>query len=304
MWRTLLIPLALLPAATAAAQAAHQLRDHRSGAPVPWATVKVLHRAQGAVADEQGRFSLALDAGDTALVSSVGYAPKRLTALADEILLEPMARPLDTIHVRPTVAVRNLLLGNGVPYLQQRVDCRYGGSGTQNGCYPWGVSGADQGKTEFAERVALPDSTKPYRLLRLWFPTRKDDDCYGGLLIRIYTEDTLTGLPGEELFVKRIDVTRASVHRNRLKIVADLSADNLVLPPGRAFFVSTGWPPDAKTSCFACILLFGGTPVNTFTRTMVHNDYNWYAMRMPGKDTGGVDVHTLYAAELEELRYK
>ncbi|RYY64046.1 MAG: hypothetical protein EOO12_10755 [Chitinophagaceae bacterium] len=296
--------LALLQLSNVAVgQSTHRLRDRRSGVPVPWATVKVLNRPLGAVADGNGLFALTLNTGDTALISSVGYAPRLLTVLPDVIDLEPVARPLDTVRVRQTVALRTVLLGNGVPFLNQRLRSDYPWDSQAGRCYPWGVGGGEEGKFEFAERIGLPDSTHPYRLLRLWLPTRKTD-CYGRLLLRFYNVDPLTGAPGEELFVKQVDVNKASVRRARMKIVVDLSADNLLLPPGRAFFLSTGWPPGTTASCFSIIPLFSGPERDTWHRSPATKIYEWTPMVMNRMDISPHQVHALYAAELEERVYK
>ncbi|TCZ70454.1 hypothetical protein [Flaviaesturariibacter aridisoli] len=302
--RRLLPLLALLQLSTVAVgQATHRLRDRRTGAPVPWATIKVLNRPQGAVANGEGFFELTLNGGDTALISSVGYAPKHLTQLPDVIDLEPVARPLDTVRVRQTVPVRTLLLGNGVPFLDIKLSCSISGNSPAGICFPWGV-GNDEGKAEFAERMELPDSTRAYRLLRLWLPTRKTD-CYGKLLVHLYAEDPLTGGPGEELWVKLIEVDAASVRRNRLKILVDLTAEAVQLPPGQAFFVSTGWPPGTPHTCFSIIPLFRGTQSNTWRRYVRSNGFSFFPSEMNWVDEpGGHAANTVYAAELEERVYK
>lgn len=89
-----------------------QVRDHRTHQPVSYASVGVVHYPYGTVADEQGRFLLALPAqydADSLRFSAVGYAPRTLTvaqvrrvAGQGPIDLLPQAVPLAEALVRST----------------------------------------------------------------------------------------------------------------------------------------------------------------------------------------------------------
>ncbi|RYY87628.1 MAG: hypothetical protein EOO15_11295 [Chitinophagaceae bacterium] len=298
----LLLLICLFLMLSAGAQT-HRLRSLRDGSPIPWASIKILNRPQGAISNQVGFFELTLQPGDTALISSIGYAPLQLTTLPEIIELEPLGRSMDTVLVRQSIPIRKVMLGNGLPFLNEKLSCEPPWDSPAGRCYPWGVGG-DAGKAEFAERIELPDSSKPYRLLRLWLPTR-ESDCYGNLLIRIYAEDLKTGAPGEELFVKQVVIDKTSVRKNKLKIVVDLSADQLQLLPGRSFFLSTGWPPGTTFHCFSIIPLFSGPQTDTWHRSPARTSYGWVPMTMKGlNDTKHRTVHTLYTVELEERDYR
>jgi hypothetical protein len=120
-----LFSLAALLPATAPAQSAAplsgQVLDAQTQAPLSYASVGVLHRAAGTVADEQGRFALAAPAGsehDSVRVSLLGYAPltlpvaelrRQLGQAGGQLRLRPVHTRLAEVVVRPGKSVRRVL---------------------------------------------------------------------------------------------------------------------------------------------------------------------------------------------------
>lgn len=104
--------LVLLATAAASAQPAHvegRVIDAETEAPVTGATVRVDGTGRGVAADVDGRFEIALQAGDHwLLVSAVGYAPARVHAHDGHHLtvrLAPAATAFDAVTVEGERAV-------------------------------------------------------------------------------------------------------------------------------------------------------------------------------------------------------
>lgn len=76
--------------------------DQKTKATVPYASVSVPDRGVGTVADEQGRFALAVPVGGRLQVSSVGYATAEVTATAAPLTvrLKPAAYELKAVQIR------------------------------------------------------------------------------------------------------------------------------------------------------------------------------------------------------------
>ncbi|UOQ53462.1 erythromycin esterase family protein [Hymenobacter cellulosivorans] len=77
--------------------------DHKTGGPVPFATVAVPSRSTGTISDAQGRFRLPSRQGETVQVSSIGYEPVMLTARSSSaplaVQLVPAAFALADVRV-------------------------------------------------------------------------------------------------------------------------------------------------------------------------------------------------------------
>jgi hypothetical protein len=89
--------------------------DEHNNSAVPYATVKVLHKPVGVMAEATGEFELNIEPTDTILITSVGYQKKILSGrdLGLKIYLSPLPKSLDTVVVRRTKPVRTIILGNG-----------------------------------------------------------------------------------------------------------------------------------------------------------------------------------------------
>lgn len=114
-----LLALSTLPA-HAQSSAPHRVTT-AMGMPVPYASVGVLGKPIGTVADDGGSFSLVpfttAASSDTVVISCVGYQPQRLT-MAElgnlmEVKLEPQAHTLGEVKVRATDWKRHRIGNDG-----------------------------------------------------------------------------------------------------------------------------------------------------------------------------------------------
>ena len=123
-------------------------------------------------------------------------------------------------------------------------------------------------------------------------------------LVRIYTADSLSGWPGEELFVKQVEVTKRNLYKE--KVVIDLSSDHIEFAGDKAFYISLGWPPDQNyKSDFTLITLFENENGTVCQRSIRSTEYQWFTMTLKDPEgTGRVTVGLSLAVEMEVRRYK
>src|SRR5262245_17488763 len=69
----LFCPILIISCSLSFAQPVRTVTDKQTNAPVPYATIKVLHAPRGIIASDKGEFQLQIDNSDTVLVTSVGY---------------------------------------------------------------------------------------------------------------------------------------------------------------------------------------------------------------------------------------
>jgi len=265
--------------------------DSTNNRPISYATLKVLHKPIGTMANVNGEFELAFERSDTISITCIGYREKILMGrdIGLRIYLSPAPKSLDTVVVAGTRPLRTIILGNGKDFVNKKMKCG-------DDCLPWGPAGV---KEEFAEKILI-DSTKAYRLKKLYMPTRKKDQ-YGPLLLRIYAEDEITKKPGEELLFKYIEVNKKMIYKS--KVVIDISSEDLYIGHSSSFFVSFGWPlgHGGRGVDFTSINLFLLNKDNTLQRNLLTETYYWY---QSGYGKSKDKVNTAYAVEMEERVYK
>jgi hypothetical protein len=111
----------LLPALTTAQTITGQVLDQATQASVAYASIGVLHRPVGTVADAQGRFTLNVPASydsDSLRLALLGYAPltvrvadfrRQLAQDGGRVLLHAAPTPLAEVLVRPGTATRRVI---------------------------------------------------------------------------------------------------------------------------------------------------------------------------------------------------
>ncbi len=277
------------------------IRDKSTHTTIPYATIKILNSPKGEIADQDGKFLLDILATDSVLITSVGYTSLLITGreMSSQVFLDRNPALMQNIVVRESVPIRKLLLGNGKDLVDKNFRCRYTEKGAKDNCWPWGPSDR---KEEFAEKIILPDSNKIYKLQKIYIPTRKRDK-YGPLLLRIYESNEFTGLPGEEIFIKKIDVSSKNISKN--KVVVDFSTDNFYLRNNSAIYISIGWLPGTSfANDFTTIALVESKHDNTYARSLF-GAYIWYSLgRMRSNEGVESKINTMYAVEVEERRDK
>jgi len=272
--------------------------DRQTNTPVAFATIKILDKPSGVIASDKGEFQLNIESTDSVLVSCVGYEQTILSGknITSVIYLNRRIKTLSEITISEKSFIRTLILGNGVEFLNKKIICDFD-PGTSNDCWPWGPSGNN--KEEFAEKIRLPDSTHSYKIKKIYFPKVRRK-CAGPLLLHIYREDTSSGLPGEELFLKPLYMDKSNANKNKISI--DLTDENIYLYDAKSFFISFGWLPK-KENCISTIILIPSAYGNTYSRTLSIADYHWFRFGktiLTNNET--MERNTIYAVELDELK--
>lgn len=271
--------------------------DSNNQKPIPYATIKVLNSTRGDIANVRGEFQIDINHNDSVMISSVGYLTKIFVGkeIGAAIFLISKEHVLETVTVRSKIMNRTIVIGNGKDLIEQKINCRLSDEGPKDGCWPWGPSDS---KEEFAEKLTL-DSSKLYKFTRVYVPTRTRDE-FGPILLRIYSVDSLTGLPKEELFIKNVEVTKKLIYKG--KVLIDLSADNFYSSGQKHIFISVGWPSGQNfQNDFTSLILLELDQQNTFTRNLVSKTFEWFPFGNVGsKPYNKKSINTVFAVVLEE----
>lgn len=286
--RILLLLVMIASYCPAITQPLRRILDMQTGLPVSYATIKVLHRPRGIIASAKGEFELLIDNTDSVLFSCVGYNQKIVVGekIGTTIYLTPKIKELREVKIGKKRLVREILLGNKDKKLQNDFNWGPGSSGL---------------KEEFAQKIEIPDSTFIYRVKKIYIPVKKFS-CWGQLLVRIYAADSSSEFPGEEIFLKLVDIQKNDIRQRKATI--DLSEENLYFHNCKSFFISIGWPQDAYYSkCITTVLLSKASQEKTYARYLGSNSYMWYPFGL-FKDLNGVtfEAKTGYSVELEQLK--
>ncbi len=269
-------------------QVSSQIIDKNTLLPVPFATIKVLNKKGGVIASEKGEFQIQLSPDDSILISCIGYYSIMLIGkeIKSTISITPKYKSLVNVTIQTHTIVESILIGDKSKKFK---DLEY-----------WGPGGLNL-KEEFAQKMELPDSISTYRLKKLFIPSKKIG-CQGPLLLHIYAADTISQVPGEEIFMKMIPGDKMKYHKRKLLI--DVSGENIYFDSTKYFFLSIGWPEeDYSSNCITVIMISRNSSQRSYTRYLNSNDYKW---RQFGffKDHNGIpyQASTVYSTLLDKLK--
>jgi hypothetical protein len=259
--------------------------DIRTNQPISYAAIKILHKPMGAIASQEGAFELAIDAQDSVLFSCIGYRNKKIVGkdAGSIIYLEPKVKSLETITIRPTKLLQTLILGQDTSNFKDDLN--------------WGPGG----QAEFAEKIDLPDTNRLYKLKKVFLRLKKHD-CYGPLLLHIYQADSVSGVPGEEIFSTLVHFNKSNVKKN--KATLDLTEHNIYWQDSKSFFIGFSWLPSAwEQKCLTTLFFLQRNYSHTYTRSISLKDYKWYQFYW-GKDQAGNPSHAsmFFSVEVDELK--
>ena len=221
---------------------------------IPYATVKVLNKPEGAYANDNGMFLIKATRSDSIMVSCIGYKPARLIlSKADTIFLQPVVVALDEVKVN---AKKRKEKSFGYYYTKKNM--RFG----------------SQIQIEHAIKLIVPQEYISYRIkkVKIKCGNRKDSNL---VRLHIYSMGK-DGMPDKELLPKDIIVNN-SVKMNDEIDISDL---NLVLSD-RELFVGIEWiePYNKPKSSIFERIWFGlsiSDPDNrTLVRTLRDPEYRW-----------------------------
>jgi hypothetical protein len=213
----LLIWLAPAVVAAQAATITGQVLDAATQAPVPYASVGVLHRPAGTVADDQGRFTVDVPGAydqDSLRVGLLGYAPltvpvaafrQQLARSGGRLLLRSAPTELAEVVVRPGTATRRVI-GNSTV------------SNVVSGGFKLNKLG-----NQLAQGLHL---RRPAALEQVSFHVA---ECtYDSLFYRVNVYQVANGVPTASLLPEPVYV-RVRKGQTKARFVADLRRFNLVV---------------------------------------------------------------------------
>lgn len=272
------------------------IADKESGKPVPYATVKVLNTSRGQIASVNGEFTLNIEAADTVLITSVGYHDALLTGneLTSAITLIKKPRLLDNVIAQAKKVLRNFTIGLGADLIAENTRCKYK-PGREGDCVPWGPGA----KAEFAEPMTLLDSSKTYRLSKVYLPLEKHG-CWQPMFFHVYALDSMTGNPGEMIYQKY--VTPEAEKYSKSKVILDLKNENIYFSNTSRFFISVSWDTEfSDKDCLTTLYLLKSLEGLSYTRTIHSPEYRWFLLDPQKLQNREKHLHTVFAAEVEEV---
>lgn len=227
--------------------------------PVSYATIQISNRPGAIIASEKGEFLVEISSTDSIEVTCVGFQKLKVaeSQIKEKIIeLSPQAVKLKPVTIYAQQTNKMALLGS------QRKNAKEDEL--------WGAGM----KAEFAQQIELPDSGSDYKLNTLILPV-KTFSCYSPFLVHIYLHDTLSCLPGEEIYMKKIEMDKDLYKKGRALI--DISDENIIVSGRQPFYISISWPPDANTEkgCATHLKMISDTVGKTFTRSLYSKDYSF-----------------------------
>ena len=273
--------------------------DRETKQPVSYATVKVLHTNLGKIASANGMFMIHFNATDSILITSVGYKDTILIGkdIGDSITLTPRPKVLESVFIKTRKVIRKYFIGNGADLIKKTIRCN-ADNGQNDNCMIWAYGAA----AEFAEPVILPDSSKAYRLNKVYIPLIKSN-CWQPVFLRIYERDSVTGGPGMIIFNKRISFQEEAYHKG--KLIIDVNEEVIYFEKLHHYFISMSWvDDDFDHYCLTGMIMIKSRKGISYSRNLLSPDYRWFLFdgnTQKHKETPG-RFHTMFAAEIEALQ--
>jgi len=258
--------------------------DKNTRSPVPFASVKVLHKPLGVIASDKGEFTLPIEKSDTILITCVGYYQLILTGekIEDAIYLVPKIQSLPGVFLGSRKYFRTITIGHTEEITKNNVN--------------WGPANL---KEEFAQKISLPDSTFSYRIKKIYIPVKRYR-CWGPLLVRMYKIDPGSEYPGEEIFSKYVALGNKDI-KNQTALI-DVSSDSIYLYNERGFFISVAWPDIAnQNGCITTIQLSPSSKETSYSRYLASKDYHWFSFELHSYAESH-HLRTIFSAEVDEFR--
>jgi hypothetical protein len=259
------------------------LFDQESKQPIPFATIKVLHKPFGTFTNDKGKFDVEALPSDTLLITSVGFATKKVVVFSsDTFFLTPIFKELKQVIVSGKHLISTLTLG-----IEAKTS------------FQWGPSGFGE---EFAQKINLNLNNNEYCKLKKVTLSVKRFSAEELVLLHIYSIDTLTGLPLNELLTKKYFITKDNFRKS--KITVDVSLENIYVDES-SIFVSFEWLGYGKNNITrpkSSTIINMTNDLNqcfTYSRTLAYSSYDWFlAPKINNKIT-----NTMFQIEIDKLSY-
>ena len=146
------------------------LFDKTRRQPIPFATIKVLHKPSYTFSDSIGNFKVEASTSDTILITSIGFVTLKTTGFPiDTIYLDPISKELS-----PVILVQKKLASTSILGIASKADFR------------WGLIPGD----EFAQKIYLSLNTKEYCKIKKVIISMERISNETPLLLHIYSVDT------------------------------------------------------------------------------------------------------------------
>ena len=257
------------------------LLDQATNQPIPFATIKVLHRPFGAFTNDKGNFEVEAFPNDTLLISSIGFVSKKVTGFTDTIFLQSVLKELPRVIVTQKRFISTHIFG-----IKAKAD------------FQWGPSGYGE---EFAQKINLNLTDNEYCQVKKVTLSVKRFSAETPVLLHIYSVDTLTGLPLDELLSKQYFISKEHFRKERITI--DISSEKLYVNDS-TIFVSFEWlgygnvdgiTPKSSTKLNMTNEV---SQILTYSRTLRHPSFHWY----PAPQINEKVTNTIFQIEVDKLK--
>jgi hypothetical protein len=257
------------------------LIDQVTKQPIPFATIKVLHRPFGSFTNDKGNFEVEAFPNDTLFISSIGFVSKKVTGFADTIFLQPLVKELPPVVISRKLFISTHTLGiNAIANFQ------------------WGPSGYGE---EFAQKINLNLSDDEYCQVKKVIFSVKRFESETPALLHIYSVNPISGLPQEELLSKKYVLSKNHFRKERITI--DISSEKLYVNDS-SIFVSFEWLGYGKAdiaghkSFTTLNMTTEVAQILTYTRTLRYSSYHWF----PAPQINGKVTNTIFQIEVDKLK--
>jgi hypothetical protein len=234
--------------------------DLNTKQPIPFTTIRSIDFKMGTYADVSGYVIVNNAFTDSLLVSSIGYANKKISQR--EIKDDTIYLQAQVAELKPIIVKQRKLLGEKTLGIQD------GKKSTV-----WGSGGFGD---EFAQIIYFPDTNKVYKIKTISIGAERFDETIP-MLLHIYTMG-VDGLPNEDIMRKKIFLTKDSFKKANKKIIVDVSAENILLTES-ACFVGVEWLPvptkGQRLPTTALLLTNDKSERLTYTRAFFYSKDKW-----------------------------
>ena len=181
------------------------IADEKDKMPLPYATIKVLHKPIGYISDSMGVVKVNMYDQDTLLLEYSGYQTAKVVVKrsADTIFLTPKVNELPEVTVRSYTTEKKY---GTFPY-KKRISLRISTS------------------SEFAKTIRVPDGNSGYRVKAIFLPHGFNKNTPATCKLHLYKADA-QGAPGEDILKEPVFITKKP---SKNDYYFDLTEQNLML---------------------------------------------------------------------------
>ncbi len=263
--------------------------DSKTNLPIAYTTIRNITNLKATYTDSFGKFNFQMNKTDSLLISSVGYKTvvvKAESIVNNTIFMEQFVHELTEVTVKNWKVIKTTEVGE---------------VGRKSNV-TWGPGGGAFG-FEIAQRVDISTEINYYKLKTIKVPT-KGSNVNSPALLHIYSMDSITKMPFEEILHNKILITENNKRKGIITI--NVEAENIVLND-KAFFISIKWLPfiNGKPE-YVTKFAMNRSATNkeyTFSRVNFKNNSDWRVIKIQFFKEQEVSVFNgLFSATIDILK--